>query len=402
MDIPISRIEKEFIFGFIIKNKIRVEIKCGISSTEGIFLEQNSKEIKVELSSVLEEMSAFQAELQVFFYFQNTHHTFNSNILKKQGNIIIIKNPDSVAKNLQRKFERVLIDGKFNVNFEIRGEIQPLDYPICKENYFPTQPPINADFSDVKIEGLLKKFKEKMANIVSVNKIIMLRNYIPKTFFEELVLDSGKALYVTNSHMDLPTKQPFANFNILLKQDWIDFEGKKNNTSSNLMNKVISNYLMTLSKNDILSYCLVPVIYRNYVVGLIILINNHQNNQKIEEKIINYTLQFSKIMTYTLKQSGYFNAEEGEKEKFDIPIFDLSPAGLAFFLQDDSLEEKLQLNQNFRFSINIQNRTIRVLAKLVRKFQKLTKYFYGFVFIEIKTEDYDFLNKSLYGANKII
>ncbi|HOV14939.1 MAG TPA: PilZ domain-containing protein [Spirochaetota bacterium] len=402
INVPISRIEKEFIFGFLIKNKIRVEIKCMNSTTEGVLLEQNSKEVKIELSLILEELMGYQPEIQVFFYFQNTHHTFNSNVLKMQNNIIIIRNPDSVAKNLQRKFQRVLTDGRFNVHFEIQGDILPMDYPICKKSYYPTQPPISADFSDVKMDGLLKKFKEKMSNIVSINKIVMLRNYTPKTFFESIVLNTGKILYIPNSHADVPTKQYFDNVEILLRQDWIDFEISQNQTSVNTINKSISNYLTMLSKNNMLSYCIIPIIYRNYVVGLIYLMNNHQLNQKIDEKVVNYSQQFSKIITYTLMQSGYFSAEEGKKDKFDIPIFDLSPAGLAFYIENGSLEEKLELDQNFRFFIEIQNRPIRVLAKLVRKFQKLSKFFYGFVFLEIKTEDYEFLNKILYGPDKII
>ena len=108
-----------------------------------------------------------------------------------QNNIIIIKNPETLARNLQRKFARVLTDERFKVSFEIQGDILPLEYPVCKVKYYPTQPPISADFSDVKIDGLLKKFKEKMSTITSSNKITMLRNYTPK-IFESLLLIAVK------------------------------------------------------------------------------------------------------------------------------------------------------------------------------------------------------------------
>ena len=396
MGVPLSRVEKEFILGFLIKNKVRVEIKCKNSSTEATFLEQSSKEIKVEVSSMLEEMLEYNVEIKLFFYFQNAYHTFNSTILKRQGNIIIIKNPESLAKNLERKYERVLINGKYKIEFETQSELKPLDYPTCPQFYYPEIPPVNADFTDVKIENILKKFKEKMTSIVSVNKIIMLRNYVSKTFFEDIVLETGKILFVPNSHSELPNRQPFSNFEILLRADWFEFEAKKNKTGLNSLNKTVSDYLTLLKKNDIFSYTIIPVLYRDYIVALIFLMNSNKSSQKIDEKILNYALQFSKIMSFTLKQNGYFKAEDGPKNKHIMPIFDLSPGGAAFYIDNDSFEEKLQLGQNLHFTINIQGREIRVLAKLARKFQNLTKNFYGFVFLDIKTDDFEFLNEFLY------
>ncbi|HPO51106.1 MAG TPA: hypothetical protein PLO89_12340, partial [Spirochaetota bacterium] len=73
-----------------------------------------------------------------------------------------------------------------------------------------------------------------------------------------------------------------------------------------------------------------------------------------------------------------------------------------FYIENDEYEEKFEIGHNFRFLIQIQNRQLRVLAKLVRKFRKLSKYFYGFLFLEIKTEDYEFLNKALYGSSKLV
>jgi c-di-GMP-binding flagellar brake protein YcgR len=139
-----------------------------------------------------------------------------------------------------------------------------------------------------------------------------------------------------------------------------------------------------------------PVIYRYYVVALIFLINNHQKNSKMDQRILDYTWQFSRIMTYTLKINGYFNNEIGPKDSYKIPIYDLSPGGVGFYVENDQLEEKLILDQNIRISLIIDNRQIRILAKLVRKFQNLSRYFYGFVFLEIKTDDSAFLNKLLY------
>ena len=397
MNPTVSRVEKEFIFNFLIKNKVKVEVKTEKNSTEGVFLDQNSAEIKVELNEIFEEMDKYEPEIKVFFYFQSSYHTFNSAILKKQSKTIIIRNPDSVARNLLRKYERVIIDGKLDVSFELEGPIQPLEFPAGKTYYFAEKPPISADFTDVKINTLLEKFKEKMSNVVSLNKIVMLRNYTAKTFFEEIVLHYGKVLYIPDTHGTIPAKQYSDQFEVIERNNWIDFEMAHNHTNPGMINRVLSDYLKVLAKNNIFSYSIIPILYRNYITGLIFLLNNHQRSMPVDVRILNYTAQFAKIASYTLSKSGYFDAEKGRKDRYRIPIYDISPGGLAFYLDDDSMEEKLTVDSNYNFDLKIDGHEIRILTKLVRKFHKLSRNFYGFMFLGIKSEDFNFLNNHLYG-----
>lgn len=397
MSNTISRVEKEFIFNFIIKNKVKIEIKSSDGdTTEAFLLEQNAKEIKIELLFVPESLKTYNAEIKVFFYFQNTHHTFKTNIVKLQGVYAIIKNPDNLVRNLQRKFERILVNGKYSIGFEIQGEIIPLNYPTTKISYFPDKAPISADFSNINIEEILKKFKDKMNSIVSANRVRLIKNYTPQTIEEKLTIHYGKILYIGNSHTDLITKQIDNNFEIITKNDWINYEKEINKTDQVNLNKVLSNYLVEIAKKDIFSEVVIPILYRNYVVGLIYLINNHKNSNPIDPKIINYAYQFSRITSYSLKQSGYFKEEEGENEKFLIPIYDMSPGGLGLIVDDNIYEDKLLFGHNYKVVIHIENREIRALVKLVRKIQQLSKHIYGFMFLEIKKDDFEFLQKVLY------
>jgi len=401
MSNTISNVEKEFIFNFIIKNKIKVEIKGDDNEeTEAIFLDQNSKEIKIELFYIPESFTKYNAEIKVFFYFQNTHHTFKTNIIKIQGNYAIIKNPTNLVRNLQRKFERVLIKGKYSIEFEIQGDIIPLSYPTTKISYFPDKSPISADFSNVRIEELLKKFKEKLNPLISFNRVKLIRNYTPQTIEEKLVIHFGRILYIPNSHADLITKQIDNNFEIITKKDWIEYEKEINKTDQININKAISNYLIEISKKDIFSEVILPILYRNYVIGLIYLINTHKNSFPIDVKIINYAYQFSRITSYSLKQNGYFKEEEGKKEKFSLPIYDMSPGGLGIILDNNLYEDKLLLDHNYKIVLNIENKLIRILVKLVRKVQNFSKYNYGFMFLEIKKEDFGFLQKVLYSKQE--
>ncbi|MCK4797097.1 MAG: PilZ domain-containing protein [Spirochaetes bacterium] len=399
MSSVISKVEKEFIFKFLIQNKIKIEIKCRGESTYATILEQSSKEMKIELVSILEEMLKYNAEIMVFFYFQNNYHTFKSNIIKLQGNIAIIKNPASIAKNLQRKYERVYIKGKLALDFEIKGDLIHLNYPQSKVNYYPNTPPIDADFFGVKIDVILKKFNKKMSTLISMSKIRMLRNYTPTTFEEQIVIKYGRILYIPNVYSEIPQKQLSPTIQILLKSEWVNFEILKNKTQPFVVNKVLLKYLLSIADNGIFSEAIIPVLYRNYVIALIYLHNDLQKKEAINLKILNYSYQFARVLSYALKENGYFKEEEANTQKYNVPIYDLSPGGLAFQHNDDFFEDKLLLNHNQRILIEIDKRPIRVFAKLVRKFQNLTKYCYGFMFIDIKKQDFDFLSKYLYKKN---
>ncbi len=392
----INKIEKEFIFKFLIQNKVSIEIKYKHKSTYANILEQNSKELKIEILSLFDELLEPNAEILIFFYFQNNYHTFKSNIFKIKNNIAIIMNPPTIAKNVQRKFERIKINGKLMLSFNIKGDLIKLNFPeTTAAQYFPNKPPIEADFYDIKIENMLEKFKIKISDYVSYNKIKMLRNIFPTEFEEQMVIKYGKTLYIPNIFSDIPQKQIIDSVNIILKPEWAKFETLKNKTQPYLTNKAITDYLKQLSKNDIFSKAIIPVLYRNYIVAFIYLTNDSQRNVPINIKILTYAYQFSRLLSYTLKENNYFIDEEKNIQKYEIPIYDLSPGGLAIMNNNNSFEDKLLLNHNLNFSIDINSKKIRLSAKLVRKYQETINYFYGFMFIDIKKEDHDFLTEYL-------
>ncbi|MCG8569942.1 MAG: PilZ domain-containing protein [Spirochaetes bacterium] len=392
----LSRIEQKFIFQFLKTNKVAMEIKSEINATEAVILGFNNKEIKIELVKVFDEFHKYHAKLKVFFYFQNNYYAFNSEIVQIQNNVAIIKNPESVAKNLQRKFDRVLIEGKYQVEFDVEGEILPLDFPQTKITYLPNKAPVNADFTNIRIDDIIKRFRNKLSSLISDNKITMLRHFTPSTFMEQMVIEYGKILYVPKTISELRVKQTDTQLDILKKDDWIDFEIKRNKTNPTFINKAVSSHLLKLKDTNIFSYVILPVLYRNYVVALIYLINQFNNPQPIDEALISYAYQFSRILSFSLKINGYFKEEEGKKDHYITPVFDLSPGGLAFYLDKNILEDKLLIDRNLNLHLNIKDRKINVKAKLVRKFTKLTRYYYGFMFLDIKNDDFQFLKNFLY------
>lgn len=395
-DVVKGRIEKEFIFKFLIANAVHFEIEIKNLSTTAILLDHSHKELKFELTNTLAHNQLIGKPILIFFYFQNNFHSFHSKILDARGDIIIVENPEEISKNLQRKYERIKIKEKIDLNFRIKGDLALLDFPQTAINYYPKTPPIEANFNDVSIENIVKKFNDKISGFVTKSKLRMLRNYNPSSFDEQMVIKYGKVMYVADTHSELPQKQLFSKFNILLKTDWINFEILTNKTQPYLVNKVLSDYLTNLSNSGIFSQAIFPVLYRNYIVAFIYLLNDHKRSVPISENILNYTHQFTRLLSYMLKENGYFKEEEINSVTHTTQIYDLSPGGLAFMHPDDFYEDKLLLNHNVELAFTLNDKKIKILAKLVRKSKKVNRYFYGLMFIDIKKLDFEFLKSYLY------
>ncbi|HBD93305.1 MAG: hypothetical protein A2355_09215 [Spirochaetes bacterium RIFOXYB1_FULL_32_8] len=392
MSDSLSRIEKIFVLTFLKNNKVTIEIKTPKSITHAIITDLNNNEILIELDTLPLDIKEYKLPCEVFFYFQDNYHAFNSSFIKYQGKTAVIKNPEGVAKNLKRKHDRVVVDGQYKVNLFLEGPIIPLDYPKTSIYYNPERPPINADFTDIKITDILAKFNKKMESFVTTNKIQMMRNYTAKNFIEKLAIDTGKIVFIPNTATELNIKTgDDIPINICRKNDWIDFEKKLNNTQDTYINKALSTYMVELKEKGVFSIAVVPVIYREYVVALITLVNDYKKAKLVDYSILKYTEQFSKIMTYSLKHGGYFKAEIGNKIEHETKMFDISPGGLSILSDGPLLEEKLTIDDNIEMELNFENKKISVLSKYVRKQEKLLNLIYGFMFINISIEDYSFI-----------
>jgi hypothetical protein len=340
----ISRIEKEFIFKFLIQNSIEIEIKSANHQTYAIIKEQNSHELKIEfINNPNSKAFTLNSSLEIFFYFQNSFHVFKTQILKIKNKIAILKNPEHLTRNLQRKFNRVKIDGKYDLEFIISGELIKLNYPETRLSYYPNKPPIDADFHEIKIPDLIAKFNKKISTLVSFNKIRMIRNFKPTTLEERITINNGKILYIPNTFLDFPQKQISNNLQILVKGNWFDYEKLISQTPAYLINNKLSNFLNDLTLHHIFSKAIIPILYKKYVIGLIYLMNDTKKNTPISINILEYTNKFSRLLSYALKLSGYFKEEEKNIKKYEVPVQDLSPGGLGFEHHDDFFEDKLLL-----------------------------------------------------------
>src|SRR5208337_3958741 len=97
---------------------------------------------------------------------------------------VVVSQPPGVYKNLQRKFERVKLNGSIDVSFSLSGTKVELNFPKS-DRFSPVEPPEeNVAFDPRRIQEVVRTFRVKMETLCSDNKIIMLRDRMPRLWEE--------------------------------------------------------------------------------------------------------------------------------------------------------------------------------------------------------------------------
>src|SRR5208337_3017838 len=121
MGTEVGRIEKEFVFKSLVDDKVPCDLHASRREFSCRF--SGASEERLELSPLegaLEGLNPGE-EVRVFFYLKNNYHTFASRVLEAAPDHVVVQQPPGVYKNLQRKFERVKLEGSIEVSFSLQG-----------------------------------------------------------------------------------------------------------------------------------------------------------------------------------------------------------------------------------------------------------------------------------------
>ncbi len=389
----IDRIEKQFVFNSIIEQNIVVKIHGNKKESEGKIISYNNDEIVIKLNNTIN--FTIDEELRIFFFF-NKSHTFNARIKNIQKDRIIINNPEGIYKSLERKHERIQEPKNANIFFLFKGTNIALEFP--KTIHYNNNPNIKnkSDFDKKNIEELLKGFRDLMKDKVSTNEIVILRNRIIETFEEKFLCETTKSLWIPSSYEDFPETDPYPDKRIIIKSDFIEFE-KKLGTPDSFISSHIENILFEKTKLNIFSELYTPILYMQYFVGYIHLINNMDNQVRISREIFETTFQFSKILCYTLELNGYFDSENNKEKKYKPTIINISASGILFSLPTNTLSSQIHLHTDLVLNLLFKKRTLVIFSRVIRKFSTKNQLFIGMQFLEISPEDYRYLFETIYG-----
>ena len=396
MGTEVGRIEKEFVF----KSLVDDGVPCDLHATRREFPCRFSgvSEDRLEMSPLEGKLEGLNPgdEVRVFFYLKNNYHTFASRVLEADQDHVVVQQPPGVYKNLQRKYERVKMQGSIDVSFSLHGTKVELNFPKS-DRFSPVEPPEeDVTFDPRRIQEVVKTFRIKIETETTDNKIVMLRDKMPRSWEEKTIVRLGKSLWIPSTAEDFPARDPFPDERVITKSDLIALEEEAGSAPYVITSK-LGNILYEKTKKDIVSELWCPVLYNEYVVGYVHVWNTAARRERISRDLIEYVQQFAKVLCYSLVTNGYFKVENSTERRYEAPIIDLSAAGLLFAHTSAELVKGLLVHTDLDLTMRLDTRTIPVGGRIMRKFRDAENTYFGLLFLKIEQDDFQFLFHFLYG-----
>jgi len=391
LGIETNRIETEFILKSVLDKEIPVNIQMKKKNIAGKLVSYNlEKNVKIELSE--EDIKLFTTNDKIAIYFSYFSHVMNFSVITTEitNNQIVVSYPTKIYKNLSRKYIRVVPPENSKIVFNMKGEKFQLDFPKTEEYNAVDYPEFNTEEFPVNdIQQLVNDFRKKILESVSNVNIITYRKQKPDSIEEKLLAQSGKVLYIPSVNKELPQFLEIENIPIITIDNidsYIPDANKLLKTSN------AEKYLKGVHSE---LYC--PILYLEYVVGHIHLQNKGIKQTKIKEDILEYAYQFSKVLAFSLKVSGYFNQGKMEvQEKYENTIVDISASGLLFESNSKKLEKSIFLYSDIKIDLILGSTTIPIISRVMRKFRNGDSIFFGLIFLELDPKDFEYLFSFVY------
>jgi hypothetical protein len=282
------------------------------------------------------------------------------------------------------------------VSFSLHGTKVELNFPKS-DRFSPVEPPEeNVMFDSSRIQELVKTFRIRMETMSTDNKIVMLRDRMPRLWEEKTIVRLGKSLWIPSTAEDFPVRDPFPDERVITKSELIALEEEAGSAPYVITSK-LGNILYEKTKKDIVAELWCPMLYNEYVVGYIHVWNTAARRERISRDLVETVQQFAKVLCYSLVTNGYFKVENSTERRYEAPIIDLSASGLLFAHTSAELVKELLVHTDLELTVRLDKRTMPVGGRIMRKFRDAENTYFGLLFLKIEEEDFQFLFHFLYG-----
>jgi hypothetical protein len=392
----VGRIEKEFVFKALVDDATACDVHGAGKEAQCRFSSVTDE--RLEMVPLIGALPGFQVgeEIRVFFYLKNNYHTFSSRLIEASPEKIVVQHPRGVYKNLQRKYERVKPTEDLHVSFSLKGTKIELNFPKS-ERFSEVEPPeTSTTFDPRRIQTLVRAFREKMSALVSDNRIVMMRDRLPRAWEEKVMVRLGECLWIPSTEEDFLAKDPFPDERVITKGALIRLE-EESGAAPYVITGKLGNILYEKAKKGIFSELWCPVLYNEYVVGYLHIWNTAERKNRIGKDLVEYTWQFARMLCYSLVTNGYFKAESASERRFEAPIIDMSASGLLFAHTSGDLVKELLVHTDLDLTMRVGKRSFKVGARIMRKFRDAESNYFGVLFLRIDPKDFAYLFEYLYG-----
>jgi len=392
----VTFIEKEFLLTQVMKTGSRVVVYGSGKSLDGK-LKSFDKETLI-LSAKPASASVFKAwdEISVFLSYQSQRVTFPGKIKKIIGGELVILLPEKLIKAPQRKAVRVAPPKDLRLEFFMQNEKIRIDCPESSEYSELEMPALSIGFDTASINGLLQSFKELTSTMYSRSGIVMFnKGRKPESMEERLIADIGRTLLVPSMQSSLPVVDPYPDGRIVTQSMAEAFEGPSvflegSALERNRAEKIVQGVMSEL-------YC--PVLYYQYVVGYIYLMNDDQRKTCLDYRAVDFAWEFARILAHSLKSNNYFKLDENFKpDPYKPQVVDLSAGGCLLLMPKSVFKVKLKLGSVLDIAVSRadSDTAVEFKGRVARRFDDKENEYYGVSFLNAEQDVFVELSKTLY------
>ncbi len=394
MSREIRRIEKEFILKNAIEKHLPIELHYETHRYGYVLVSMTEDELVLHPAGESGLSAQLDEAVVAFMRFRGQVITFKTKITDSRNDALVLRQPEIVYRDLSRGFERILSPDGISVSFMVEGTRVDLSYP-ASENYEPVQEPtFDPGFDATQISELLRTFRERAGEHSSDNKIVMFRERKPQTFQERIVARSGKILILPFPQSDFQSLAGDVRDRVLSQEEAIEVEKRAGGEVFTMLD-TINQVVKSLNDKEIWEELYCPVLYQEYVVGYLYMIKSGRDVNRFDAQAVEFVLQLSRILAYSLKANGYFREQPVEEEYDEAQLIDISGSGVLFSYPVDG--PSMSLYEDIDLVIHLEEDEIPASGRIMRKYKDAGRMYFGVQFTDLGTRGMERLFDRLYG-----
>jgi hypothetical protein len=395
MATPIKRIEKDFMLKVLFDEKLPLMLKFGRS--EYVLTVDRAPNHGIQFrSNRLVDGARKGTKLELMFDYRGQTVSFSVIVESVNDTLIVCESPEFLYKNLTRSFSRVSTPTDLKAVFSFRGDRYDLAFPKTLEFEPADQPTYSELFNPADIRELIGQLSSWARDAATGHKLVMFRDSKPATTEERLVAETGKSLFIPSTQTDLPSIDPNPKKRIITEEMFKRFL-ENAGTDPQFTDAATARFLKSKRDAGVYSDLWAPILFQEYVIGYIHLWINAVGKPPFDPSVLDTVYQFAKVLAYSLKVNGYFKSAAVKKDPFPGKVIDVSASGILFANPSASLSTSLLPDSEIELQLTAGKRTVKTVARIMRRYKDVNLYYFGCRYTEIAPEDLRFLFEYLYG-----
>jgi len=397
MATPVGRIEKEFLLKAMYDEKLPVMyIKDRTEYTLTLDHPAGDGDLIFRPDRPLEKFKP-RTKLTLLFNYKGQVIDFTTEVLLQKEGQIFCAAPETLYKNLDRNYLRVDAPQDIKILFTFRGDRFNLAFPKISEYENIVEEDLLRNMDPKNLSGLISQIAVSLKNFADGYKIVNFKEKKPETTEELIVSETGKTLFIPSTVGFLPKTDPYPKKRIITEEIFKRYL-ETTGIGTSFLDENIQRFLKNKFDDGIYSDAWVPILFQEYVIGYIHIWVDKQQRQPFDFSVLDNVYQYAKVLAFGLKENGYFEHGRVQNEPFEGRVLDISASGLLFaYSLGTTLLSTLLVDAELTVTIEAPNRTINVVARIVRRFKDKNAGYFGCRFMNMEPEDTRFLFEHLYG-----